>query len=92
MLEAIALLAAGERDVALDVIGAVDGWEPPSWEGYRQRIRERAALPDLAGRVRFLVGEVTHTLTSGGMVHVRAGQPHEVQADEPSHLLITLIG
>jgi glycosyltransferase involved in cell wall biosynthesis len=54
LLDAIALLGAAGRDVRLDVVGSMDGWEPPGWRGYRERIRARAAQPDLAGRVAFL--------------------------------------
>jgi glycosyltransferase involved in cell wall biosynthesis len=53
LLDAVALLVAAGHDVRLDVVGDVDGWEPPGWRGYRARIRARAARPDLAGRVRF---------------------------------------
>jgi len=45
-----------------------------------------------SGRVRFTIGEVTHTLVPGGIIHVAASVPHAVTADEPSHLLIYLLG
>jgi glycosyltransferase involved in cell wall biosynthesis len=54
LLDAMGLLVAQGRDVRLDIVGDVDGWEPPGWQGYRARIRHRASLPDLSGRVRFL--------------------------------------
>jgi glycosyltransferase involved in cell wall biosynthesis len=54
LLEAMALLVAAGRDVHLEVVGDMDGWEPPGWRGYRARIRARAGERDLAGRVRFL--------------------------------------
>lgn len=46
----------------------------------------------VAGRVRFSIGEVTHTLVAGGIIHVDASVRHDVAADEPSHLLICLLG
>jgi glycosyltransferase involved in cell wall biosynthesis len=54
LLDAMGLLVGHGRDVRLDVVGDIDGWEPPGWQGYHARIRDRASLPDLAGRVRFL--------------------------------------
>ena len=54
LLDAIALLTAQGRDVRLDVVGDLDGWESPTQEGFRARLLARAAEPDLAGRVRFL--------------------------------------
>lgn len=46
----------------------------------------------VAGRVRFTVQDVTHTLVPGGIIHVAPNVPHEVVADEPSHVLIYLLG
>ncbi|GAA3911078.1 cupin domain-containing protein [Microbacterium invictum] len=46
----------------------------------------------VSGRVRFTVGEVTHTLVPGGIIHVEPNVRHEVFADEPSHLLVYLLG
>jgi glycosyltransferase involved in cell wall biosynthesis len=54
LLEAVAHLAARGLDVSLDVAGNIDGWEPPDYAGYRDRLRARAAQPDLRDRVRFL--------------------------------------
>ncbi len=54
LLEAVARLLAAGREVTLDVVGDVEGWEPPGWVGYHERVQRRAARPDLAGRVRFL--------------------------------------
>ena len=48
------MLAARGLDIRLDVIGDIDGWAPRGWEGYRERLRKRAGLADLAGRVHFL--------------------------------------
>ena len=54
LLDAIGLLAERGEDVRLDVVGDIEGWEPPAWEGYHRRLVARAKLPDLADRVRFL--------------------------------------
>lgn len=54
LLDATGLLVAKGYDVELDAVGDIDGWEPPGWEGYRTRLRARAAQPDLADRVCFL--------------------------------------
>ncbi len=54
LLEAVALLRASGREVSLDVVGDVDGWEPAGWVGYRAEVRARAQRTDLAGRVSFL--------------------------------------
>jgi glycosyltransferase involved in cell wall biosynthesis len=54
LLEAVAILAHKGLDVSLDVVGDTGRWEPDVWKGYIARLIERAARPDLAGRVRFL--------------------------------------
>jgi glycosyltransferase involved in cell wall biosynthesis len=54
LLDAVALMVKRGTDVTLDVVGEMDGWEPPTFRGYRAAIRDRASQPDLAGRVRFL--------------------------------------
>ncbi len=54
LLEAVAQLIGAGCPVNLEVLGAVDGWESASYEGYRARLRARAAQPDLAGHVTFL--------------------------------------
>jgi glycosyltransferase involved in cell wall biosynthesis len=54
LLEAVATLRAHGRDVSLDVVGALDGWETPADRGYRQGLRDRASAPDLNGSVNFL--------------------------------------
>lgn len=46
----------------------------------------------VSGRVRFSVEGVDHTLAAGGVLHVPAGVRHEVEAFEPSRLLLTFIG
>ena len=54
LLDAVALVRARGLDATLDVVGAIDGWESPTYGGHRAAIRERAARADLAGAVRFL--------------------------------------
>lgn len=54
LLDAVGLLVARGVDVTLDITGALEGWTTPEYAAYRKRIRERAARPDLAARVRFL--------------------------------------
>src|SRR5207237_5827865 len=54
LLEAVSELCSRGRDVSLDVVGNIDEWEPPSYAGFRGSIQQRAARPDLAGRVAFL--------------------------------------
>jgi len=54
LIEAIAILVARGFDVRLDVVGNIDGWESPAYAGYRQSLLDRAAQPDLTGRVAFL--------------------------------------
>lgn len=46
----------------------------------------------LEGAVRFAVGGQRHRLTGGALVFVDANVPHEVVAERPSRILITLIG
>lgn len=54
LLEAAARLRAEGVALTLDIVGATDRWEPPSFEGYRDTVMARASRPDLAGCVRFL--------------------------------------
>jgi glycosyltransferase involved in cell wall biosynthesis len=54
LLDAVGVLRSRGRDITLDVVGEIDGWESPSYGGYRQAIRERVQRADLAGAVRLL--------------------------------------
>jgi glycosyltransferase involved in cell wall biosynthesis len=54
LLDAVGQLAARGRAVSLDIVGRLDGWVAPGYEGYRERLLARGEAPDLAGRVRFL--------------------------------------
>jgi glycosyltransferase involved in cell wall biosynthesis len=78
LLDAIARLAALGYDVRLDVVGELDGWESPSYSGYRARIRERAAAPDLAGRVRLLgAREDVPVLLAASGLHCCPSRPEQ---------------
>jgi glycosyltransferase involved in cell wall biosynthesis len=54
LLDAMAILRSRGVEATLDVVGDMDGWESPSFRGYRARLRERASCPDLQGAVTFL--------------------------------------
>jgi glycosyltransferase involved in cell wall biosynthesis len=70
LIDAIARLRSGGLDVTLDVVGDIDGWEPPGYQGYRASVRARAAQPDLIGAIRFLgVREDVPALLSTASVH-----------------------
>ncbi len=70
LLDAVGLLVNRGLDVSLDVIGRIDGWEPPSFHGYQAEIRERASASDLVGRVQFLGWrDDVLQLMSGAEVH-----------------------
>lgn len=53
-LDALAILVGRGHDVALDVVGEIEGWAPPSYARHREALIARAGQPDLTGRVRFL--------------------------------------
>jgi glycosyltransferase involved in cell wall biosynthesis len=54
VLDAMGILVGRGYDVALDVVGDMEGWTPPPYARHREALIARAGLPDLAGRVRFL--------------------------------------
>jgi glycosyltransferase involved in cell wall biosynthesis len=54
VLDALAILVGRGHDVALDVVGEIEGWAPPPYARHREALVARAGLPDLTGRVRFL--------------------------------------
>ena len=54
LLDALGILASRGYDVALDVVGNMEGWAPPPYARHREALVARAGLPDLTGRVRFL--------------------------------------
>ncbi len=54
LIDALRLLVSAGHDVLLDVVGEMAEWEPPAYLGYQQSLVDRAELPELKGRVRFL--------------------------------------
>ncbi|MGB4135828.1 MAG: cupin domain-containing protein [Microbacterium sp.] len=56
----------------------------------------RAPVPILVqvvtGRVLFRTGGDEHDLSAGGVIQVAADVPHELEAAEPSHVLLALMG
>lgn len=78
LLDAIALLVQRGLDPTLDIVGATEGWEAPGYEGYRDRIRQRAVAGDLAGRVRFLgQREDVPALMAVAAVHCMPSRPEQ---------------
>ncbi|MDE3154706.1 MAG: glycosyltransferase family 4 protein [Acidobacteriota bacterium] len=76
LLDAVGLLRRQGVDVDLDLVGAMDGWMPKSYEGFRERLRERARQPDLAGHVHFLGSrEDVPALMAGAAVHCCPSRP-----------------
>ena len=47
LLEAVGTLVRRGHDVRLAIVGTMDGWVAPEYEGYRDRLRVRATAPDL---------------------------------------------
>jgi glycosyltransferase involved in cell wall biosynthesis len=76
LMDAVGLLVQKGLDVKLDVVGDMERWEPPLFAGYRQRLIERAAEPDLAGRVNFLGyrEDIPDVLAQAG-IHCCPSQP-----------------
>jgi glycosyltransferase involved in cell wall biosynthesis len=78
LLNAVGLLATKGLDVTLDVVGDIDGWEPPASAGYRHSLVKRASEPDLGGRVNFLgYREDVHSLLARAGIHCCPSQPEQ---------------
>ena len=78
LLEAIALLRGRGLDATLDVVGAIDAWEPPEYEGHHAALRERASRTDLAGAVTFLgFSENVPALLVRASVHCCPSRPEQ---------------
>jgi len=45
----------------------------------------------LSGRILFRIDGVEHDLGAGGAIHVNANILHELEATEPSHVLLSLL-
>jgi glycosyltransferase involved in cell wall biosynthesis len=78
LVEAIALLRRRGMDATLDVVGDIEGWEHPSFAGYRAGVRIRAQQPDLEGAVRFLgVRDDVPVLMATASVHCLPSRPEQ---------------
>ena len=54
LVEALAQLRRKGIAATLDVVGDMDGWESPTYAGYRESLRRLAEHEDVRGAVRFL--------------------------------------
>jgi colanic acid/amylovoran biosynthesis glycosyltransferase len=54
LFDAVELLLARGVRISLDVVGAIDGWAPDEYLGWRSGLRRRAESPPLRGVVRLL--------------------------------------
>jgi glycosyltransferase involved in cell wall biosynthesis len=54
LIEALARLRRTGIAATLDVVGEMDGWESPTFAGYRDSLRRRAEQEDVRGTIRFL--------------------------------------
>jgi len=78
LLDAFALVLRGGANASLDIIGDMNGWEPPEFDGYRERIRVRSMAPELAGRVRLLGSrEDVPALMAAASVHCQPSRPEQ---------------
>jgi glycosyltransferase involved in cell wall biosynthesis len=70
LLDAVALLRTRGLPATLDIVGDIDGWESPSYRGYRERIVNRTHETPLAGAVRLLgYRDDVSTLMAQSAVH-----------------------
>lgn len=78
LLDAVGILRARGIATTLDVVGDIDGWESPTYRGYRGMIRERAARADLDGSVTFLGWrEDVPALLSCAVLHCCPSRPEQ---------------
>jgi glycosyltransferase involved in cell wall biosynthesis len=78
LLDAFALVLRGGANASLDIVGDMSTWEPPEFEGYRERIRVRAMAPEFAGRVRLLGSrEDVPALMAAASVHCQPSRPEQ---------------
>jgi glycosyltransferase involved in cell wall biosynthesis len=81
LLGAVAVLRGKGLNVTLDVVGDMDGWESPSYAGYRAGLRARARQADLAGAVEFLGWrEDVPVLMARASVHCCPSRPEQREA------------
>ncbi len=78
LLDAVAQLRGRGIPVTLDVVGDIEGWEAPGYDGYRASVRARAARADLMGAVRFLgLREDVPVLMATASVHCMPSRPEQ---------------
>jgi glycosyltransferase involved in cell wall biosynthesis len=78
LLDAFALVLLSGADASLDIVGDMNGWEAPEFDGYRGRIRARAMSPEFAGRVRLLGSrEDVPALMAAASVHCQPSRPEQ---------------
>jgi len=78
LLDAFALVLRGGANASLDIVGDMNGWEPPEFDGYRERIRARSMAPEFAGRVRLLGSrEDVPALMAAASVHCQPSRPEQ---------------
>ncbi len=78
LLDALSLVVKQGYDATLDIVGAIDAWESPTYGGYRDGVRRRAGVQDLAGRVRFLGHrEDVPALMAAASVHCVPSRPEQ---------------
>jgi quercetin dioxygenase-like cupin family protein len=76
------------RDEEIDV--TVFGFD--AGEGLTEHTAARPAIVQvLSGRMRFAVEDEETVLAPGGWLHMSAGSPHSLVAEEPTIMLLTLL-
>jgi glycosyltransferase involved in cell wall biosynthesis len=78
LLDAAALLVNRFPQISVDIVGMDDGWVSERYLGYRERLKARAAQPDLRGRVRFLGWrDDVRELLASAAVHCHPARPEQ---------------
>jgi glycosyltransferase involved in cell wall biosynthesis len=54
LLDAVEILLSRRVPVTLDIVGAVEGWTPPEYVAFKDRLRARVSAAPLDGAVRML--------------------------------------
>jgi spore coat protein SA len=54
LIQALGQLRGARISATLDIVGDMDGWESPTYAGYRASLRRLAEQDDVRGAVRFL--------------------------------------
>jgi glycosyltransferase involved in cell wall biosynthesis len=80
LLDAVGELVKRGCDARLVIVGRMDGWVAPRYDGYRERLLARARAPDLVGRVEFLGWrEDVPALMAGAGVHCSPSRPEMLE-------------